>query len=84
MHEMRCTVCLTVLFYGVISYLCFCSRKSERVVRIGVPDDTYDKINGNGKRSGYGYEYLQKMARRLWILFPNTFQADLILFLWTS
>ena len=58
--------------------------QKERVVRIGVPDDTYDKINGNGKRSGYGYEYLQKMARRLLILFPNPFQADLILFLWTS
>ena len=27
-----------------------------------MPDDTYDKINGNGKRSGYGYEYLQKIA----------------------
>ena len=37
-------------------------NQKERVVRIGVPDDTYDKINGNGKRSGYGYEYLQKIA----------------------
>lgn len=46
-----------------LSGLCFCSRKSEeKIVRIGVPDDTYDKINGNGKRSGYGYEYLQKIA----------------------
>ena len=45
-----------------LSGLCFLQQKiqKERVVRIGVPDDTYDKINGNGKRSGYGYEYLQK------------------------
>ena len=65
----------SVLQRGIIIILCSCilfsicpvyafaaENQKERVVRIGVPDDTYDKINGNGKRSGYGYEYLQKIA----------------------
>ena len=65
----------SVLQRGIIFILCSCilfsicpvyafaaENQKERVVRIGVPDDTYDKINGNGKRSGYGYEYLQKIA----------------------
>ena len=65
----------SVLQRGIIFILCSCilfsicpvyafaaENQKERVVRIGVPDDTYDKVNGNGKRSGYGYEYLQKIA----------------------
>ena len=65
----------SVLQRGIIIILCSCilfsicpvyafaaENQKERVVRIGVPDDTYDKINENGKRSGYGYEYLQKIA----------------------
>ncbi len=65
----------SVLQRGIIFLLCSCilfslcpvsafaaENQKEKVVRIGVPDDTYDKINGNGKRSGYGYEYLQKIA----------------------
>ena len=65
----------SVLQRGIIFILCSCilfsicpvyafaaENQKERVVRIGVPDDTYDKINENGKRSGYGYEYLQKIA----------------------
>ena len=54
----------SVLQRGIILILCSCilfsicpvyafaaENQKERVVRIGVPDDTYDKINGNGKRS---------------------------------
>ena len=65
----------SVLQRGIVFILCSCilfsicpvyafaaENQKERVVRIGVPDDTYDKINENGKRSGYGYEYLQKIA----------------------
>lgn len=65
----------SVLQRGIIIILCSCilfsicpvyafaaESQKEKMVRIGVPDDTYDKINGNGKRSGYGYEYLQKIA----------------------
>ena len=50
----------SVLQRGIIFILCSCilfsicpvyafaaENQKERVVRIGVPDDTYDKINGN-------------------------------------
>ena len=65
----------SVLQRGIVFILCSCilfsicpvyafaaENQKERVVRIGVPDDAYDKINENGKRSGYGYEYLQKIS----------------------
>ena len=51
-----------ILFSLCPVYAFAAENQKEKVVRIGVPDDTYDKINGNGKRSGYGYEYLQKIA----------------------
>lgn len=55
-------LCSCILFSICPVYAFAAENQKERVVRIGVPDDTYDKINGNGKRSGYGYEYLQKIA----------------------
>ena len=71
----------SVLQRGIIIILCSCilfsicpvyafaaENQKEKVVRIGVSD----------------LDFLQKMARRLWTLFPGPFQADLILFLWTS
>ena len=33
-----------------------------KVVRIGVFEETYNIVNEAGERSGYGYEYLQKIA----------------------
>ena len=55
-------LCICILFSICPIYAFAAENQTEKVVRIGVPDDTYDKINGNGKRSGYGYEYLQKIA----------------------
>ena len=55
-------LCICILFSICPVYAFAAENQEEKVVRIGVPDDTYDKINGNGKRSGYGYEYLQKIA----------------------
>ena len=55
-------LCICILFSVCPVYAFAAENQKERVVRIGVPDDTYDKINENGKRSGYGYEYLQKIA----------------------
>ena len=49
-------LCSCILFSICPVYAFAAENQKERVVRIGVPDDTYDKING--KRSGYGYEYL--------------------------
>ena len=55
-------LCICILFSICPVYAFAAENQEEKVVRIGVPDDTYDKINENGKRSGYGYEYLQKIA----------------------
>ena len=55
-------LCICILFSICPVYAFAAENQKEKVVRIGVPDDTYDKINENGKRSGYGYEYLQKIA----------------------
>lgn len=55
-------LCSYILFSICPVYAFAAESQKERVVRIGVPDDTYDKINENGKRSGYGYEYLQKIS----------------------
>lgn len=55
-------LCICILFSICPIYAFAAENQKEKVVRIGVPDDTYDKINENGKRSGYGYEYLQKIA----------------------
>ena len=55
-------LCICILFSICPVYASATENQAEKVVRIGVPDDTYDKINENGKRSGYGYEYLQKIA----------------------
>ena len=55
-------LCICILFSICPVYASAAENQAEKVVRIGVPDDTYDKINENGKRSGYGYEYLQKIA----------------------
>ena len=55
-------LCICILFSVYPIYAFAAENQKEKVVRIGVPDDTYDKINENGKRSGYGYEYLQKIA----------------------
>ena len=46
-------LCSYILFSICPVYAFAAENQKERVVRIGVPDDTYDKINENGKRSGY-------------------------------
>ena len=51
-----------ILFSFCPVYAFAAESQKEKIVRIGVQDDTYDKINENGKRSGYGYEYLQKIS----------------------
>ena len=35
---------------------------AQKVVRVGLFEDTYHKVNEKGELGGYGYEYLQKIA----------------------
>ncbi len=37
-------------------------QQSGKVVRIGLFEDTYHKVDANGQLYGYGYEYLQKIV----------------------
>ena len=53
-------LCSCILFSICPVYALAAENQEERVVRIGVPDDTYDKINGNGKRSGYAMNICRK------------------------
>ncbi len=38
------------------------SESAQKTVRVGLFEDTYHKYNEKGELSGYGYEYLQKIA----------------------
>lgn len=38
------------------------AEAAEKIVRIGLFEDTYHKINEKGELTGYGYEYLQRIA----------------------
>ncbi len=38
------------------------NESSKKVVRIGMFEDTYNVVNEDGEISGYGYEYIQKIA----------------------
>lgn len=37
-------------------------RAQGKIVRVGLFDDTYHKVNDTGELYGYGCEYLQKIA----------------------
>ncbi len=38
------------------------TSSTQKVVRVGLFEDTYHKVNDKGELYGYGYEYLQKIA----------------------
>ncbi len=40
----------------------FAKENNKKVVRIGLFEDTYNKVNDKGELYGYGYEYIQKIA----------------------
>lgn len=40
----------------------YAEESDEKVVRVGLFEDTYHKVNEKGELYGYGYEYLQKIA----------------------
>ena len=53
-------LCL-LLFWGAGIPIRVCAAE-KRVVRVGSPENIYDDVNAQGERTGYGYEYLQKIA----------------------
>ena len=55
-------VCLSLILMMVLPDSVSAEDASTKTVRIGVFEETYNIVNKKGERSGYGYEYLQKIA----------------------
>ncbi|MBU5481105.1 response regulator [Blautia sp. MSJ-19] len=62
----KCTclvICLFLLLPMVMPVRVSAAESTERkVIRVGAPESIYDDVNAHGERTGYGYEYLQKIA----------------------
>ena len=64
MKLVRCgytLICLS-LSLMMVPITVFAEPSEKKVVHIGIFEDTYNKVGENGEISGYGYEYLQKIA----------------------
>lgn len=58
-----CIVILAILLGIMISFPCY-SQEKNRVIRVGVFSmEGYHMTNAEGERSGYGYDFLQQLAR---------------------
>ena len=52
----------TIICFIVLSVPASAKENSDNVIRVGSFEETYNVVNENGERSGYGYEYLQDIA----------------------
>lgn len=56
-------MCLFLLLLMGMPIQVSAEESTERkVIRVGSPENIYDDMNAHGERTGYGYEYLQKIA----------------------
>ena len=55
-------ICFSLLLAMLLPCSVSASESAEKVVRVGVFEETYNTVNEDGERNGYGYEYLQKIA----------------------
>lgn len=56
-------ICLLLFLPVVMPVRVSAAESTERkVIRVGAPESIYDDVNAHGERTGYGYEYLQKIA----------------------
>ena len=59
----------TIICFIVLSVPASAKENSDNVIRVGSFEETYNVVNENGERSGYGYEYLQDICPvRSWIV----------------
>lgn len=58
----RGLVCLALILVMLLPGTVSAAESTGKVVRIGVFEETYNTVNEDGERNGYGYEYLQKIA----------------------
>ena len=55
-------MCVIMTLSAVFSVVSFASKKEEKIVRVGWYDSPFNMIDENGRRSGYAYDYQQKIA----------------------
>ena len=55
-------LCVIMTLSAVFSVVSFASKKEEKIVRVGWYDSPFNMIDENGRRSGYAYDYQQKIA----------------------
>ena len=56
------TLCLSLLLAVLIPVSAFAAAKEKKIVRVGWFESTFNITDQNGRRSGYAYEYQQKIA----------------------
>ena len=55
-------LCLTLLLTVLLPVSAFAAVSGKKVVRVGWFESTFNMTDQNGRRSGYAYEYQQKIA----------------------
>lgn len=55
-------LCLTLLLAVLLPVSAFAAAPGKKVVRVGWFESTFNMTDQNGRRSGYAYEYQQKIA----------------------
>ena len=55
-------LCLSLLLAVLLPASAFAAAAGKKVVRVGWFETAYNMTDENGRRSGYGYEYQQKVA----------------------
>ena len=55
-------LCLSLLLAVLMPVSAFAAPKGKKIVRVGWFESTYNMTDQNGRRSGYAYEYQQKVA----------------------
>lgn len=56
------TLCLMLLFNAALSIQVFAQKTEGKVVRVGLYDSAFHQTDEFGRRTGYGYEYQQRVA----------------------
>ncbi|MBR6817326.1 MAG: transporter substrate-binding domain-containing protein [Acidaminococcaceae bacterium] len=55
-------LCLTLLLTVLLPVSAFAAASGKKIVRVGWFESTFNITDQNGRRSGYAYEYQQKIA----------------------
>lgn len=62
LYKCSCVLACLCIMLAVTPIFVSAKETSPKVVRVGSPENIYDHVNEKNERTGYGYEYLQKIA----------------------